>query len=93
MATDNGRKHVVVTCLDCGFKKRYRRDNPGYRLWSERPEAWVIQPQGIINEIAAERNEVICDRTRELECGHNNSSSMETDIRTNVLDGQKSEQQ
>jgi len=75
--TDSGRKHVVVTCLDCGLKKRYRTDNSDYRLWSERREAWVVQPRGIINETreaAVEYNGGTSDKINDTVAECNNRS-------------------
>ena len=39
------QKHLVVTCLECDTIKRFPL-NKGYKLWLEKPEAWLdsVQP-------------------------------------------------
>jgi len=41
------RSHTIVTCLECGEIKRFRINSQ--QLWSMRPEAWKIAPNGIVD--------------------------------------------
>ncbi|XP_072350382.1 ribonuclease P protein subunit p21-like, partial [Scyliorhinus torazame] len=51
-----GQRVTIVRCLTCGLTKRFPRQ-PGYSLWTERPEAQLQTPTPHAAQLPAETDQ------------------------------------